>query len=215
MDIISDWSQNFLLVSRLTRKCHFVSVANRTSTNSCNQGKGNVVVFLLEKGIRDSSKLKISLSFSPPGLVTVQVRLLNDFLVWMQVWNLTFLFACVHGCLDKFLAVSWIYCEVLSEALCWVVPYSPPLLRNSFCSTLALNLSPKHNRQFIPSKTDTLALLRGRKSGDRNGKKSPICRFSDLANFSGVPFHQEILTNLFSHIWIKILLSREKCPSSI
>lgn len=119
----------------------------------------------------------------------------------------------MHECLEKFLAISWSCCEVLAEGLCWVVPYSPPLLRNSCCSSLAMIFSPKHNRQFIPRKTDTLELLKGGKSGDRNGKKSPICRFS--ADFSGVPIHQEILTNLFSHIWTKMLLSRGKCPSSI
>lgn len=51
---------------------------------------------------------------------------------------------------------------------------------------------------------------------ERNSKKSPICRFSDLPNFSGVKVHQEkLLANLFSHTSAKILFSRVyagKCP---
>lgn len=49
------------------------------------------------------------------------------------------------------------------------------------------------------TKLTTLHYLEEVSQEEKNSKKSPIHRFSDLPNFLGVKVHQEKLANLFSH----------------
>lgn len=77
--------------------------------------------------------------------------------------------------------------------------HSPLLLRNPCCSESGFDLFTSIIGNLFITKLTTLHYLEEVSQEEKNSKKSPIHRCSDLPNFLGVKVHQEKLANLFSH----------------